>query len=858
MGYLLKEALKTLCGVNQWDYAIFWKIGCQNPTLLIWEECYHAPVSCSSVAGISGIESSRLAFEDWESCSISHTPQLPQVGVLAEDKVHSLINKMILTNRVKIVGQGLVGRTAFTGNHLWILSETYTKETQPPEVQNEVYEQFSANLKTLAVIPIFTHGVVQFGSSSAIMEDMTFVNDVKNLILQVGCGPGAFLSDNYISKEPVSKFEMPLFRNETIFTNLSGNGDLNDFVRQQSVLSEPSEPNRLSYSTVTQLQTNQQVNDVKPQDDICLINAAPIKKRSLPLSSQINNNGRRGVEVLPSNPELWLNQQPSLQNQRSRFDGQPCVGPSSANYSSLGIGGEDILSDFYMQEYVRNGMGLSESINCQLATGGSLSPSAVPLHGGVSDDVLRSLLNPTVDTHCSTPTVSGLNEEDKRSQVEVARRKEKVENDPSENVFGIDHFIQRNVYGNQGLRPGPSGDDLFDILGSDFKSKLFGSSWTDSSTKNVPKNKFTPDHHQYADSDVYSVREGNSDDIFSCTSGTDHLLDAVVSRTQSGTMQKLDNGVSCGTTLANVGSSSVANASPSCSQHKAPDQMQGKLSGLPMSLAKLAGIGSVSFKSEKEDTGSFSQSSSVYGSQVSSWVEQGPPSVKQNSSGSKRADEVGKSNRKRLKPGENPRPRPKDRQMIQDRMKELREIVPNGAKLSIDALLERTIKHMLFLQSVTKHADKLKQNGESEIINKDGGLVLRDGFEGGRTWACEVGSQNMVWPIIVEDLNPPRQMLVEMLCEQRGLFLEIADIIRGLGLTILKGVMETRNNKIWARFAVEADRDVTRMEIFLSLVHLLEQTIKSIPSSCNGIDSNGMSLHQVTSIPATGRPSSLQ
>lgn len=42
-----------------------------------------------------------------------------------------------------------------------------------------------------------------------------------------------------------------------------------------------------------------------------------------------------------------------------------------------------------------------------------------------------------------------------------------------------------------------------------------------------------------------------------------------------------------------------------------------------------------------------------------------------------------------------------------------------------------------------------------------------------------------------------------MLCEERGVFLEIADIIRGLGLTILKGVMETRNDKIWAQFAVE-------------------------------------------------------
>ncbi|XP_057440281.1 transcription factor LHW-like isoform X2 [Lotus japonicus] len=46
-------------------------------------------------------------------------------------------------------------------------------------------------------------------------------------------------------------------------------------------------------------------------------------------------------------------------------------------------------------------------------------------------------------------------------------------------------------------------------------------------------------------------------------------------------------------------------------------------------------------------------------------------------------------------------------------------------------------------------------------------------------------------------------MLVEMLCEERGFFLEIADLIRGLDFTILKGVMEARNDKIWARFAVE-------------------------------------------------------
>lgn len=136
---------------------------------------------------------------------------------------------------------------------------------------------------------------------------------------------------------------------------------------------------------------------------------------------------------------------------------------------------------------------------------------------------------------------------------------------------------------------------------------------------------------------------------------------------------------------------------------------------------------------------------------------------------------------------------------------------------SIDALLERTIKHMLFLQSVTKHADKLKKTGESkvrkysllclvsfetykgnncvisfffflmQIISKEGGLVFKDNFEGGATWAYEVGSQSMVCPIIVEDLNTPRQMLVEVkmiLYRYIKLFgpnISIASIIRLVG-----------------------------------------------------------------------------
>lgn len=43
---------------------------------------------------------------------------------------------------------------------------------------------------------------------------------------------------------------------------------------------------------------------------------------------------------------------------------------------------------------------------------------------------------------------------------------------------------------------------------------------------------------------------------------------------------------------------------------------------------------------------------------------------------------------------------------------------------SIDTLLERTIKHMLFLQGVTSHADKLKKCTESNVRHHNHALFL--------------------------------------------------------------------------------------------------------------------------------------
>ena len=44
---------------------------------------------------------------------------------------------------------------------------------------------------------------------------------------------------------------------------------------------------------------------------------------------------------------------------------------------------------------------------------------------------------------------------------------------------------------------------------------------------------------------------------------------------------------------------------------------------------------------------------------------------------------------------------------------------------------------------------------------------------------------------------------MQMLCEECSHFLEIAEAIRSLGLTILKGITEVHDEKTWICFVVE-------------------------------------------------------
>ncbi|XP_042503175.1 transcription factor EMB1444-like isoform X2 [Macadamia integrifolia] len=297
--------------------------------------------------------------------------------------------------------------------------------------------------------------------------------------------------------------------------------------------------------------------------------------------------------------------------------------------------------------------------------------------------------------------------------------------------------------------------------------------------------------------------EGMGISQFRSQCGSDHLLEAVVANACLGV-----NSVKSGTSFCELSESVVTTEnSPQTSLHAKHACVSAGGPNGDSSLVEVANYKTSTWGSTEMHVRSRKELSSTT---LSTCSEQLGGQV-----------QPAKVSKKRARPGETCRPRPRDRQLIQDRIKDLRELVPNGLKCSIDSLLEHTIKHMLFLQSLTKHADNLKKCAESMLQDKGIDSLGSCRPEYGSSWVLEVGSQ-AVCPIVVENLNMNRQMLVEMLCEECSLFFDIAEVLRGLGLTILKGVTKVRGEKTWASFIVESKKGFQRMDILWSLMPLLQ------------------------------------
>ncbi|KAL6642298.1 hypothetical protein ACP70R_020479 [Stipagrostis hirtigluma subsp. patula] len=847
------EALRRLCEEVGWSYAVFWKaIGAADPVHLVWEDGY-----CGH-----------------ESCHVGS-----EAGCESGNAVCTLVTK-VMASQVHVVGEGIIGRAAFTGHHQWFVHDTANDHKLRSEVAAEMNHQFVAGIQTIAVIPVLPRGVLQLGSTSVVMENTNFVLQYKKLCSQLN-NRSSMASSSSVKNDLNQKVQS---RPSSGPPSIYPADACSKFFGGSPVYEQCYGPDATTVSTSTLVNTGRNASmfmvaqrsgqAVKEQmlyaPDLRFRQQTAYCDRRVESSSQssvVSSGFISSISApMEKHPLLMTN---DVQLEQGNMEGSAdprnvflrslaCRSPLVRETTNMSpLHGRGQVSDFvngggsfdFLPEDTRvvKGNLYATSANqmlgqrCNVTSG--LTGHKPAISYKMPHQLIMKMDNPRRETFQASAALSSgsdvmvssglktaIPQENQMSSSDVSSQQKANEvNDPADVIVQVVKNMDKrklpeisNERATSSLMDPTAENDLFDMFGADFhhldcsldKDLTWKAAKPESSNRDAPESSV----HLNTSSAFDSVNdEFPYSGIFSLTD-TDQLLDAVISNVNPGGKQISGDSTSCKTSLTDMPSSSYCRSKETkqCESSDAP----------PLSIKNELTVSNFVKQQpflEKAEDGCLSQNNGVHKSQIRLWIESGQNMKCESvsASNSKGVDTSSKASRKRSRPGENPKPRPKDRQLIQDRIKELRELVPNGAKCSIDALLEKTIKHMLFLQSVTKHADNLKDSNESKILGGENG-PLKDCYEGGATWAFDVGSQSMTCPIIVEDLDRPRQMLVEMLCEDRGIFLEIADFIKGLGLTILRGVMEARKNKIWARFTVEANRDVTRMEIFLSLMRLLE------------------------------------
>ncbi|KAK4418378.1 Transcription factor [Sesamum alatum] len=686
MGSRLQQVLRSLCLNTGWKYAVFWKLRHRARMMFTWEDAYY--------------DSSQYPDKMWfnaTACSMNEGPY-------SHDPLGLAVAKM--SYQVYSLGEGVVGQVAVSGKHSWIFSDQIVVDSSSSsELCGGWQTQFSAGIKTIAVVAVIPHGVVQLGSLHKIAEDLKLIDHIRNVFVElqdslVGCIPSSIISnkENSCLSDTCTRISDPAVHDCVARFKGSFHED------EESLWSQLFPP--LGESG------NHSHNSPK---------LGSLSNRTLRMKM---HEGRTipGNEIsLPSSSENILTRQPRQEEMES-LDSTKYVGEMN-DFRDLGK-----RPDIMCTTYAKNDRtDKSDLCNATLPADGSQTvPSNLPL-----EMVDSPAFQDKGDIHVLEFPNLQLHQD--FENLELPAKSDRVDMRISPFSFC-------------------AGYELYEALGPSFQKK----------------NDCAWEAGKAGSEMAIEISEGMGSCSLLMENSDMHLLDAVVAKVSHK-----------GGTISSAGYSFERDTSSS-------------LNSMTRGVESLKGCSSTSSSRGSEHL--------------------------------ERPREAVKINKKRARPGESCRPRPRDRQLIQDRIKELRDLVPNGSKCSIDSLLERTIKHMLFLQSVTKHAEKLHKCSASKLLDKDTGMRRFSSCEQGSSWAVEVGNNQKVCPIIVENISMNGQMLVEMLCEECSQFLEIAETIRSLGLTILKGVSEAYGNKTWMCFVVEAqnNRSMHRMDVLWSLMQLLQ------------------------------------
>ncbi|GMI98713.1 conserved peptide upstream open reading frame 7, LONESOME HIGHWAY LIKE 2 [Hibiscus trionum] len=713
----LYQILRSLCLNNEWKYAVFWKLKHRARMVLTLEDAYYG----------------------------NHGQHDPLGLAVAK-----------MSYQVYSLGEGIVGQVAVSGKHQWIFADKHVNSSCSSfEFSDDWQSQFEAGIRTIVVVAVVPHGVVQLGSLNKVFEDVKIVSRIRDAFFSLQVSSLGHIANSIECSMKSSVFEPGLHKklldSEVISLEKAvDNGP--DFS-----LPEFSHPQKCSDSSfVFPLANNNQKRAVDVEN----------KHEGLELSSA----GGDGTPKLLT-PRSNVSDLEHLNRLgRNLINNGVCKGETSG-WKSSSMGSENVYTNHPVA-------GSTNLFNVALQAEQYEADHTFYsnfLQSAISDTFNLGGLNSYQNEVLDTP---------ESSDVKFQKHLKLGNQNDLSDLDSINSTLKFSA-----------GYELYEALGPAFPRKSINTNWQVENTE-VGAN--------------IEMLEEMSNSQLTFESGSENLLEAVVANfCHSGSDIKSER--------------SFSRSAPSLvTTGNTPD-----LSSQTKHSISSAGF-SINQSSLKENnTHQCLSLSTLCGALSSKGLSSACPSSC--SEQLERSSEPAKNNKKRARPGENPRSRPRDRQLIQDRIKELRELVPNGEKCSIDSLLERTIKHMVFLQGITKHADKLSKCAESKMHHKGPGSLGSSNYDQGSSWAVEVGSHLKVCSIVVENINKNGQMLVELLCEECSHFLEIAEAIRSLGLTILKGVTEARGENTWICFVVEGqnNRVMHRMDILWSLVQILQSKATS-------------------------------
>nr|XP_011459705.1 PREDICTED: transcription factor bHLH155-like [Fragaria vesca subsp. vesca] len=729
MGTDLHRVLRSLCFNTEWNYAIFWKLKHRARMVLTWEDAYYDNCEQYDNSG------NRSFIKTLEALHGNHN---------MHDSLGLAMAKM--SYHVYTLGEGIVGQVAITGKHQWIFADNIVKDNcSPSEYCDGWQSQFLAGIRTIVVVAVVPHGVVQLGSLKKITENVELISHIKD----------AFIG----SKIPhLQHIQSSIVRFAMVTLTLA-------------YFSQVISPKILASGAFPDCLQNLDKAINREKSDVWL-SAFPHSGKDGDSSYifPLTGNFKNAVEVVNKHGELESSniggdESPKLHQSKS----------SIFNLENSKLVGVELLDS-------RKCTG--ESSGCK-DMGISSTNSADPLsHANDCADLSSTFVN------------SDVNDRVNLDSIDLYRNEVLHVSEPSDVKFqsNLDNLKFQTELGQADTSSSslmfPAGCELHEALGPAFMHK---------------SNFFDWEAEKIGDRTTAEMPEGMNSSQLTSDSCPEHLLEAVVAKVcHSGSHVKSEKSF-----CKSMQSLLTTEKYPEPSSHTTHT-----LDSENYSIDQPSMRG--------EDTQQCLSSSGICGVISPKWFSSPCPSAC--SEQQERSSGPARNNKKRARPGETSRPRPRDRQLIQDRIKELRELTPNGAKCSIDSLLERTIKHMLFLQSITKHADKLNKCADAKLCPKETSMLGSTNYERGSSWAVEVGGNLKVCSIVVENLNKNGQMVVEMICEECSHFLEIAEAIRSLSLTILKGLTEARGDKTWICFIVEAqnNRNIHRMDILWSLVQILQ------------------------------------